>query len=137
MAYPKGSHLSDEHRRRISEALRGRPSHTKGMHLSAEHKQKLSQANRGYHHTDEAKKKISEALRGRSMSYKTYAVLNTMKRFGYNIKIDGVSFDSAKAAADHFGISYHKFIYQLKKYGDLSVFGLHLDYVSQKVNKKR
>ena len=47
----KGRHKSEETKRKISEAKKGR-------HLSEEHKRKLSEANKGKHHSEEAKNKM-------------------------------------------------------------------------------
>ena len=78
----KGKHckpLTEEHRRKISEALKG----IKGRPLSEEHRKKLSEAHKGKptwnkgkkglqaswikgkHHSEESRKKMSEALKGR------------------------------------------------------------------------
>ena len=57
----KGRHKSEETKRKISEAKKGR-------HLSEEHKRKLSEANKGKHHSEEAKKKMSEAKKGKTFS---------------------------------------------------------------------
>lgn len=68
----KGRHLSEEWKRKISEA-------NKGKHLSEEHKRKLSEAHKGKpawnkgtyesgmkgkHHSEETKRKMSEARKG-------------------------------------------------------------------------
>lgn len=43
----RGQHQTEEHKRKISEALKGKPSWIKGKHLSEETKQKLSDAHKG------------------------------------------------------------------------------------------
>ena len=53
----KGKHLSDETRRKLSEA-------NKGKKLSEEHRRKLSEANKGKHHTEEWRRKSGEAHKG-------------------------------------------------------------------------
>ena len=53
----KGKHLSDETRRKISEAKKGR-------RLSEEHRRKLSEANKGKHHTEEWRRKSGESHKG-------------------------------------------------------------------------
>ena len=70
-SWSKGKHLSDEHKRHISEAKKGKPSPNIGKHLSEEHKIKISESHKcennpfyGKHHSDEAKQKISEAHKG-------------------------------------------------------------------------
>ena len=52
---------SEEHRRKISEA-------NKGKKLSEETKRKLSEAKKGMKRSEETKKKISESLKGRELS---------------------------------------------------------------------
>ncbi len=57
----KGKILSKEHRRKLSEALRGR----KKLPFSEEHRKNISKARRGRHLSDETRAKISVALQGR------------------------------------------------------------------------
>ena len=45
--HKKGKHHSEETRKKISEACKGRPSPTKGLHFSEETKKKLSEAQKG------------------------------------------------------------------------------------------
>lgn len=59
----KGKHLSEEHRRKISEAHKGKSSGRKGKPLSEEHRRKLSEAWKGRKHTWGSK--ISEARKGK------------------------------------------------------------------------
>ena len=54
----KGKHISEETKRKISEAM-------KGKHFSEEWKKKISEANRGKHHSEETKKRISEVMKGK------------------------------------------------------------------------
>ena len=49
-------HLSDEHKRKLSESHAGRS-------LSENHKKKISQGNLGKHHSEESRRKISEAVK--------------------------------------------------------------------------
>ena len=55
---PVGVSFSDEHKRRISEALKGR-------HHTEESKRKMSEAQKGKHISEEQRKNHSEALRGK------------------------------------------------------------------------
>ena len=55
----KGKHLSEETRKKMSEAK-------KGKHLSEEHKRKLSEAQNGKHHSEETRKKMSESKKGKN-----------------------------------------------------------------------
>ena len=59
-SYWKGKKRSEETRKKISAANKGRPSWNKGRHLSAETKKKIADALKGRHHSEETKKKISE-----------------------------------------------------------------------------
>lgn len=61
----KGKYLSEEHKRKLSEAHKGKSSGRKGKHCSEEHKRKLSEKNKGKRHSEEAKKKISEFRKGK------------------------------------------------------------------------
>ena len=80
-------HLSDEHKRKISETMKKigmRPPSMLGKHLSEktkkrmslahkgkslseEHKKKVSKAFKGKHHTEETKHKMSEAHKGKNV----------------------------------------------------------------------
>jgi len=62
----KGSYISPEHRKKISESLKGRKNPSvsaklKGRKLSEETKQKISAAGKGRKFSDEAKEKIRQA----------------------------------------------------------------------------
>lgn len=54
----KGCHLTEEHKKKLSLAHKGKP--VKGHKLTAEQRQKLSIAKTGKTHTEETKRKISE-----------------------------------------------------------------------------
>ena len=71
-----GKHLSEETKKKLSEAHKGLISGHKGMHHSEETKKKISEANKGKllgdnnpmygkHHSEEIRKKISEARKGK------------------------------------------------------------------------
>lgn len=57
----KGKHwkLSEETKRKISEALKGKPK-------SEEHKRKMSEINKGKHHSEESNRKRSETMKGKN-----------------------------------------------------------------------
>ena len=57
-AWNNGKHLSEETRKKMSEAL-------KGKRLSEEHKRKLSEAHKGKHYSAELCKKMGEARKGK------------------------------------------------------------------------
>lgn len=64
----KGRHFSDEWKRKISEAKKGKPSPNKGRHPSKETIRKRSEAMKGKHHSEETRKKMSEARKGKHNS---------------------------------------------------------------------
>ncbi len=77
-----GKHLSEETKKKISEANKGVNSPNYGKHLSEETKKKIGEArkgkyagvnhpNYGKHHSEEAKKKIGEVHRGKEISEET------------------------------------------------------------------
>jgi group I intron endonuclease len=55
---------SEESRRKMSEAKKGKPNGWEGKHLSEEHRRKLSEANKGKHHSAETRRKLSEINKG-------------------------------------------------------------------------
>ena len=76
-----GKHLSDETRRKISEAEKGEnaPMYGRtgenapmyGKHHSEEIRRKISESHKGKHHTDDARKKMSESHKGKKFSEET------------------------------------------------------------------
>ena len=60
----KGKHLSEEHRRKISEAK-------KGVTLSEETRIKMSESHKGQIHSEETKKKMSESQKGHTCTEET------------------------------------------------------------------
>ena len=63
-AWNKGKHASEESCRKMSEAHKGKPSGNKGKHASDEAKKKMSEAHKGKKRSEEDKRKISESLKG-------------------------------------------------------------------------
>lgn len=60
-----GKHLSEECKKKISDANKGRESHNKGKHLSEDTKHKLKILNIGKNLSEETREKISNTLKGR------------------------------------------------------------------------
>lgn len=67
----KGRKLSEKHKRKISEALKGEKSVCFGKPRSEETKRKISEAKKGVVFSEEHKRKISEANRGKTLSEET------------------------------------------------------------------
>ena len=95
--WTKGKHLSEEHRKNISESLKGKPSPIKGRPMSEETRMKLREANLGKKMSDETRKKLSE-------SHKGIANKAAMRRV---VMIDtGMEFESVVAAAKYIGLTH-------------------------------
>ena len=62
-------HHSEETKRKISEARKGKPSNSKGKHLSEETKRKISEVQKGKHLSEETKRKISETLKNKKREF--------------------------------------------------------------------
>ena len=61
-----GKHHSDETKKKISESNKGKPGFWKGKHRSDETCRKISNANKGKFHSDETRRKMSESAKHRS-----------------------------------------------------------------------
>ena len=59
----KGKLISEEHKKKVSEAQKGN-KHALGYRHSKETRKKISEARKGKHRSDETKKKIAEASKG-------------------------------------------------------------------------
>ena len=59
----KGKLISEEHKKKVSEASKGN-KRALGYHHSEETRKKISEARKGKHRSDETKKKIAEASKG-------------------------------------------------------------------------
>ena len=56
-----GKHISEETRKKMSEAKKGENHPMFGKHISEETRKKMSEANKGKPHSEETKRKMSEA----------------------------------------------------------------------------
>ena len=63
-AWNKGKHFSEEYCRKLSDVHKGKPSYNKGKHFSEEYCRKLSEVHKGKKRSEEDKRKISESLKG-------------------------------------------------------------------------
>ena len=63
-AWNKGKHFSEEYCIKMSEAHKGKPSCNKGKHFSDETKNRMSEAHKGKKRSEDDKRNISESLKG-------------------------------------------------------------------------
>jgi group I intron endonuclease len=89
----KGKKLSEEHRKNLSESLKGREVWNTGKKLSEEHIEKLRKSHTGYKHTEEQKRKIAESVSKNSPHKKL--ILDTST---------GIYYESLKEASIAFNI---------------------------------
>ena len=80
--YWLGKHVSDETRRKVSE-------HHKGKRLSEETRKKISEANKSRRHSEETKKKMSEANKGKHHSEETKRKISEAKKDKHWKLVDG------------------------------------------------
>ena len=66
-----GRHFSEEHKLKLSEALRGIKNPSYGKHPSAETRRKISEARKGIVVSEETRKKLSEVNKGHIVSEET------------------------------------------------------------------
>lgn len=115
-----GKHfLSDEAKKKISEANKGKSSPIKGKHLSEEVKKKISDKNKGKesywkgkHLSEETKEKLSEAAKRRGIKIKcveTGIIYSSLKNA--ILTVGGYSFEIKNAAID--GTEYKGFHWEL------------------------
>ena len=76
----KGKKRSEEHRRKLSEATKGRRNPNYGKKCSEETKKKISESLKGREFSEETKRKISEAMKGKKRSEEHQRKLNEANR---------------------------------------------------------
>ena len=79
-AWNKGKRMSEESRRKMSEARKGKLSPNKGKKLSDETKRRISEACKGHKHSEEARRKISEVMKGHKTSEETRRKIGTANK---------------------------------------------------------
>lgn len=99
--------VSEETRRKISEAQRGEKHHYYGKHLSAEHRQKLGDAHRGKRYrarSAEHCKKLSEANTGKHPDAAARAKMSAAKKKAVVCVETGIRYASVTEAAAAVGV---------------------------------
>lgn len=125
-----GKH-SEETKRKISKANRGKPSPRKGVTLSEETKNKIRLANTGYRHSDSTKKKISKANRGRKSPRKGKSVsIDTKRKCLENSSNRKLTADDVRIVIDMWSSGDYK----QREIAD--IFGVTQTAISRVVNKK-
>ena len=76
----KGKHHTEEAKKKMSEAGKGRPAWNKDKKMSEDYKIKLSEAHKGKHLSEEQKKKIGESRKGYSHTDDTKRKMSTAKK---------------------------------------------------------
>jgi hypothetical protein len=76
----KGKHLSEETKKKISDANKGENNPNYGKHRSEETRKKLSDANKGKRLSEETKKKMSDAHKGKHPSEETRKKMSDTKK---------------------------------------------------------
>jgi hypothetical protein len=81
-----GRTISEQTRRKLSAALKGRPSPMKGKHHSVESKTRIAYMNLGKTHTDETKKKLSVLMKGeKNHMYGKHVAEETKKKISESL----------------------------------------------------
>ena len=89
-----GRTLSEETRKRISQSLKGHDGYTKGKHLSDDTKKKISDANIGKNVSEETRKKIGDIHRGKKLSEEHRQKLS-ISHMGYKRTAESIEKTSA------------------------------------------
>lgn len=105
--HKKGKSLSEETRRKMSEAFKGDNNPFYRKHHSAYTIRKLSEANKGHHHTEETRRKMSESKKGKPLSDN-----NRLNKAKAQVEI-GVKYRNYKSNGG--SMSYNEFRSSIKK----------------------
>jgi len=76
----KGKPLSEEHKQKISETLKGSIPWNRSISPSEETKRKISKSLKGKHHSEESKRKMSKSLKGKPFSEEHKKKLSEVKK---------------------------------------------------------
>ena len=96
-----GKHHSEESRKKMSEARKGKPSWMNGKHHSEESRKKMSEAKKGKHFSEESRKKMSEAKKGKHFSEEHKRKLSDVQK-GTHWYNNGVKSIKAKTCPEGF-----------------------------------
>lgn len=82
--YMYGKHLSEEAKKKISDSNKGKTPWNKGKTniYSEEYKKKISEAKKGKHHSEETRKKLSECNKGKHLSEETKRKISDANKNG-------------------------------------------------------
>ena len=105
----KGIPLSEEHKKKLSLAKKGQRAPNKGIPMSEEHKKKLSLAHKGIPLSEETKHKISTSLKGTHHSEETKQKIGLASKGRpssrrINISIGDNTFDSLNEASKYYNV---------------------------------
>ena len=125
--------ISDETRRKMSLAKKGRTPYNKGKHLSEEQKRKIGEGNKGKTMSEEARRKISEAQKGH-IGYNKGQI--SEKRIKVLCVENGIIYDSMTIASEKTNANISHISQCCKKqYGRRTAGGYHWQYYKEEEKK--
>ena len=85
----KGKHHSEEYKRKMSEACKGRTAWNKGKTFSEEYKRNMSELMKGRTFSEEWKRKLSESQKGKKLSEEAKRKLSEARKGKHWKLVDG------------------------------------------------